>query len=75
MNSPRPALSRAALIQVLVTIQNSPFYAHQDILTFTGLCTTAEVADHVWACFRPLPEADKVRALETLQAHVAPVAA
>lgn len=64
---------RPTLIAVLGTIQNSALYAHQDILTFTGFCTTAEVADHVWTCFSNLPNADKARALATLRSHLATV--
>jgi hypothetical protein len=70
----RIPLARPALIRVLTTIQNSPHYAQQDILTFTGFCSTAEVTEHVWACFAPLPAADKARALATLQGLTSPAA-
>lgn len=68
-------LSRQDLLAVLTTIQNSPRYAEQDIMSFAGMCSTPEVADHVWSCFGALPEADKARALDTLRVRSAALAA
>lgn len=73
--APRIPLSRPALIRVLTTVQNTSTFWDQDILTIAGLCTAAEIEEHLWHCFKRLPEADKLRALESLQAHVAPLAA
>lgn len=70
-----PQLSRQDLLAVLTTIQNSPRYAEQDIMSFAGMCSTPEVTDHVWPCFSALSEADKARALETLRARTATLAA
>ncbi|GEP07394.1 hypothetical protein [Methylobacterium oxalidis] len=69
------SLSRQTLLRVLTTIQNSPRYADQDIMSFAGMCTTDEVAEHIWACFARLPDADKARALNTLRGHVSSLAA
>ena len=48
-------------------VQNCPRYAEQDIMTICGLCSTAEISDHLWANFRNLPEADKARVLDALR--------
>jgi hypothetical protein len=72
---PNIPLSRSALLGVLATIQNGPTFAHQDIMSFAGMCSHAELADHVMASFQRLGTAEKVFALEALQARVAPAPA
>lgn len=70
---PNIPLSRSALLGVLATIQNGPTFAHQDIMSFAGMCSTAEVSEHVMACFGRLTAAEKGRALVELQSRLAPV--
>lgn len=65
-------LSRAALLAVLTTIQNGPTFAHQDVVSFAGLCSRDEVAEHILSCFGALPPAEKLAALNTLRARLAP---
>ena len=65
-------LSRAALLAVLATIQNGPSYAHQDIMSFAGLCSRDEVAEHILSCFGTLPPAEKLAAMNTLRARLTP---
>ena len=74
-NLPNIPLSRSALLGVLSTIQNGPTFAGQDIMSFAGMCSTAEVSEHVMACFGRLTVAEKGRALAELQRRIAPVAA
>lgn len=63
------SLNRTALIELLAYIQNSTTFTHQDIMSFAGMCNTAELADHVQACFSQLrTDAEKSRALMKLQA-------
>ena len=72
---PNIPLFRSALLGVLATIQNGPTFANQDIMSFAGMCSTDELADHVLASFGRLGAAEKVFALEALQARVAPAPA
>jgi hypothetical protein len=41
---------RQDLLNALGLIQNDPFYAHQDIMTFAGMCTDDEIRQHIDAC-------------------------
>ncbi|WP_298967688.1 hypothetical protein [uncultured Methylobacterium sp.] len=75
MSTAPTTLPRQALIQVLTTIQNSPRYQHQDIMTMAGLCSTPELVDHVWRNFRGLPAEQRGPALEHLRAVSTPLAA
>ncbi|MCJ2107892.1 hypothetical protein MKK70_21435 [Methylobacterium sp. E-041] len=61
--------TRQALLRVLTMVQNCSRYAEQDIMTICGLCSTAEISDHLWTNFRYLPKADKVRVLAALRAE------
>lgn len=60
----RIPLARSAAIRILTSIQNCAHFAHQDILTFTGFMSDAEVREHVWSCFRRLSDADKRTVLD-----------
>ena len=62
----RIPLSRSALIRILSTIQNAPFYRSQDILTYTGSMSHEEVGQHVWSCFKALADAEKRATLDSL---------
>lgn len=72
---PNIPLSRSALLGVLATIQNGPTFADQDIMSFAGMCSADELVAHVMASFQRLGAAEKVFALEALQARVAPAPA
>jgi len=38
---------RQDLLEALSQIQNHPFYANVDIMTFAGMCTNEEVREHI----------------------------
>lgn len=50
----RPVLDRPALLRVLGAIQNSTGNFHRDIMTFAGMCSRDELADHVMSEWRRL---------------------
>jgi hypothetical protein len=56
-------MSRASLIRVLGTIQNSAEHFHHDIMTFAAFLDDAELNEHVMANFKLLGLANRQRVI------------
>jgi hypothetical protein len=55
---------RSNLLQILTAVQNCTKFEHQDIMTFAGFMSDAELPEYVWQRFALLPAGDKAAVLE-----------